>query len=227
METGYTIDLGRFTVERLKEIITTGRLLPSQQILLDDVDARFACLRQHGIENLAQLQKALKTKTAVASFAAETGLPVDYLTVLRREVNSYEPKPIAFSDFPGVDAAVMVRLQEAGIKQTKQLFPHVLTPESRRAFAEAQQIDESTLLVLTKLTDVARMKWVGPKFARLLVDSPYDTVEKVANSDYVVMYETLMRINEEKRVYKGHLGIDDMRLWVTQVVPLVPQVIQY
>ena len=62
---GYYLDLNRFTLEELKELLKSSRLLPSQQILLDDIDERFAVLKGMGIESLAQLQKALKTKTAV------------------------------------------------------------------------------------------------------------------------------------------------------------------
>lgn len=224
---GYYLDLNTFTIDELQELLQTSRLLPSQQILLNDVDARFALLREMGIENLAQLQKVLKTKTAVAAFADQTGLPLDYLTVLRREVNSYQPKPINLKEFPGVDTAVVQQLQQQGIKNTKQLFAHVQTPEERQAFAAQNQIPVEDLLDLTKLTDMARLKWVGPKFARLMVESPYDTVEKIANSNYEELYHAILRVNEEKGLYKGGLGLDDMKLWVTAVVPLVPRVIKY
>ena len=167
-------------------------------------------------------QKVLKTKKNVTTFAAETGLPLDYLTVLRREVNSYQPRPINLKEFPGVDMEVVRTLEQQGSKNTKQLFPRVLTPKSREAFAKENQIAAEDLLELTKLTDVARMKWVGPKFARLLVESVYDTVENVANSNYEELYREIMRVNEEKGIYKGGLGLEDIKLWVTAVVPLVP-----
>ena len=224
---GYYLDLNRFTLEELKELLKSSRLLPSQQILLDDIDERFAVLKGMGIESLAQLQKALKTKKSVVAFAAETGMLENYLTVLRREVNSYQPKPINLKDFPGVDMGVIQTLEQQGIKNTKQLFPHVLTPESREVFAEENQIVAEDLLELTKLTDVARLKWVGPKFARLVIESPYDTVENIAGSDYEEFYRAIMRVNEEKGIYKGGLGLEDMKLWITAVVPLVPQVIVY
>lgn len=226
-DSDYYLDLNTFSIGELKELLKNGRLLPSQQILLNDIDARFAFLQDRGIENLAQLQKALKSKTAVTAFAAETGLPLDYLTVLRREVNSYQPKPINLKEFPNVDAQAVQTLAQGGIKNTKQLFPYVLTPEDRKTFAADNQLDSESLLELTKLTDVARLKWVGPKFARLLVASPYDTVEKIANSDYEDFYETIMRVNEEKDIYRGGLGLEDTKMWVTAVVPLVPQVIAY
>ena len=226
-ESGYYIDLSTFSLEKLKNNLKTTRLIPSQQILREDIDVRFACLEQHGIENLQQLQKALKTKSDVQSFAQEAGLPVDYLTILRREVNSYQPKPIKLDDFPGVNPDVIQKLDQIGINNTRQLFPNVLTRECRSAFAEQNQIQSEDILELTKLTDVARLKWVGPKFARLLIESEYDTVEKVANSDYEELYLALVHVNERTGIYKGKFGKEDLKMWVSVVVQDVPKVIQY
>ena len=226
-ETGYYLDLETFSLEKLKERLKNSRVLPSQKIIQESIDERFARLKQYGLENLQQLQNALKTKSAVQSFAQATGLPADYLTILRREVNSYQPKPIKLKGFPGVDPEVIRKLDSIGVKDTKQLFPHVLTLQSRSELAKSNQIKYDDVLGLTKLTDVARLKWVGPKFARLLVESGYDTVERVANSNYEELHRALVRANEETGTYRGKFGIADMKLWVTTVVQDVPQVIQY
>jgi hypothetical protein len=78
-----------------------------------------------------------------------------------------------------------------------------------------------------KLSDVARLKWVGPKFARLLVESEYDTAAKVINSNYAELHQALIRTNKEKGFYQGKFGIEDMKSWVTVALRYVPQVIQY
>ena len=223
----YYIDLSNFSLEKFKHRIKTTRLLPSHIILQENIDERFSCIMKHAIGNLDQLKKTLKTKSDVQSFADKSGLPLDYLTVLRREVNSYQPKPIKLKDFPGVDLEAVSKLEQIGIKNTFQLFPEVLTPQNRSEFALENQIEDEDLLDLTKLTDVARLKWVGPKFARLLVESDYDTVEKIANSDYEKLYLDLMRINEISNIYKGSLGMDDLKDWVNVVIQDVPRVIQY
>lgn len=224
---GYYPDLGAFSLAKLKSLLKIVRLLPSQRILLENMDDRFTRLEQSGVENLEQLKKALKTTSAVQSFAQATGLPVDYLTILRREANSYEPKPIDLKDFPGVNPSVIRKLRQLGIKTTEQLFPHVLTRKSRREFAKQNHIEEQDLLELTKLTDVARTKWVGPKFARLLLESGYDTVEKIAAADYRELHQALVRANESSGIYQGKFGIEDMKTWIAVVAQTVPQVIQY
>lgn len=147
--------------------------------------------------------------------------------MLRREVNSYQPKPISLKDFPTVTPENACKLDQIGIKNTRQLFPNVLTPKERYEFAQKNQIAYEDILELTKLTDVARLKWVGPKFAALLITSPYDTVQKVAGSDYEELYLALLRVNEEQAVYQGKFGLEDLKLWVNGAVQEVPQVIQY
>jgi hypothetical protein len=224
---GYYIDLNTFSLTKLKWLLEKTRSLPSQQILQVELDERFVCLEEHGIQNLGQLQKALKTKKDVSSFAEQTGLPVEYLTVLRREVNGYQPKPINLKDFPGVNLEVIDKLRQVGIKNTIHLFPWVVTPKARQEFATQHLIEYHDILELTKLTDVARMKWVGPKFARLLIESPYDSVEKVRNANFKELYRSLVRINAEGEYYKGNFGLDDMEIWVTVVVQEVPIAIEY
>jgi hypothetical protein len=223
---GYHLDLSTFSLAKLKKQLKRSRLLPSQQILQESIEERFACLEQHGIENLEQLQRALKTKSAIQSFAEVTGLPVDYLTILRREVNSSQPKPIDLKDFPGIDSGDIGKLQAIGIKNTEQLFPYVLTPQNRDELAQRTQIAVEDIMELTRLTDVARAKWVGPKFARLLIESAYNTVRKIAQSNAEELYFDLVRVNKERGIYQGKFGAEDMRQWIDSVQD-VPQVIQY
>ena len=99
--------------------------------------------------------------------------------------------------------------------------------QGRHEFARQNEIAYQDILEMTKLTDVARLKWVGPKLARLLLESGYDTVEKVANSDYEELFFALNQVNEEGGIYRGKFGIDDIKLWVTGVIQDVPQVIEY
>jgi hypothetical protein len=223
---GYYIDLSAFSLEKLKNQLKTTRLLPSQKILRENIDERFACLAQHGIQNLAQLQKSLNSKADMQSFSEQTGLPVDYLTILRREVNSNQPKPIDLKDFPGIRAEVAQRLAQRGIKNTAQLFPLVLTVADRQALAQEIQVTVEDILDLTCLTDVARTKWVGPKFARLLVASGYGSLAKISSAEPESFYQTIQQANQDGTHYQGGLGPDDLKAWILTVQD-VPQLIEH
>lgn len=224
---GYYPDLNTFSLAKFKQLLKAARLLPSQKILQEDLAERMACLQAQGIQNLAQLQTALKSKSTLQSFAKATGLSVDYLIVLRREVNSYQPKPIDLKAFPGVKPEVVRQLQRSGIKNTAQLFPQVLNRQARTACAQQHQLEPTDVVDLTKLTDVARAKWVGPKFARLVVESNYDTLEKIARANAADFCSELVRVNTARNLYQGKFGVEDMRAWITGPVQLVPLIIQY
>jgi hypothetical protein len=224
---GYAPDLHTFPLEKLRDYLKHIRLLPSQQILKEDLDSHFAALDAHGIGNLAQLQAALKNNSAVQSFAAQTEIPPDYLMLLRREVNSYLPKPIKLSDFPGVKSEVVARLEKMGIKNTIHLYDRILSPEDRDNLAREVEVPIADILDLTRLTDVGRLKWVGPKFARLLVETAYNTVEKIATAEHEDLYEALVRTNEALQIYRGNFGAGDLKLWVEGIVSMWPRVIEY
>jgi len=222
----YAPDLSEYSLQQFKDRLKSIRLFSTHRLLLEDIDRRFEILEQHGIENLAHLHKILKTKTSLHTFAAQTGLPPDYLIVLRREVNGLLPKQIALKDFPGVNPEAVLRLDQLGIKTTAQLFPHVLTPQDRKSFADLNQLALDDLLLLTKLTDLARLKWTGPVFARLLAASEFDTVEKILDANVEDLYRSLLRTNTATPIYKGSFNLADFAAWLDTVRD-VPRVIQY
>lgn len=226
-DAGFSPDLTAMPLSKLQNQLKNARLLPSQQMLGEHVDEHFAILAQHGIENLAQLQQVLKNKTAQDAFIARTGLPQDYLTLLRREVNSYLPKPVALADFPGVNPKAVNGLAVMGVKNSKQLFPLVLTPQQRQALARQVGIPEVDLLELARLVDLARLKWVGPRFARLLLEAGYDSVAKVAAADAGELDATIRRVNAEKDIYQAALGKEDLRRWLEGPVQDTPRVIAW
>ena len=222
----YYLDLSSFSLEKLKNVFKSTRMLPSQKILQEQVDERFACIEQCGIKNLEQLKKALKSKSDVQSFAETTGLPEGYLTILRREVNSYHPKPIKLKDFPNINPEVTSKLEEIDIKNTVHLFPRVLTEEDREKLAQDTGTKAEDIIELTSLTDFARAKWVGPIFARLLVESGYGSIEELAGSNYLDVHDAIIRTNDRLGIYRGNLGLEDIKLWMENVVPDIPRVIR-
>jgi len=170
------------------------------------------------IDNLGELQQALKTKDKVETFSKTTSIPVDYLTVLRREVNSYQPEGRKIMDFPCVSQTIKDTLTRADIKTTIDLYPKIATQKARTEFKTAHDISDEEVLLLAKLTDVSRLRYVNETFATLLVNSPYDTVEKIKQADYGDVYEKLTRINNEKGYFKGKINPKDMKFLVEDPV---------
>lgn len=206
----YYIDLSKITLNKFKDNLKSGYLLPSQQILKEDIDKKFKALKSQNIENMHQLQQALKTKGKIDNFSSSSGLSVDYLTVLRRMVNSYHPQPRKLKDFTCLSAETKNKLENMNIKTTPQLFEKVALKEDRNKLKAELYIGDDEALILAKISDVSRLRYVNPAFATLLINSKYDTVEKIKTADYNELYHELITLNGNKKYYKGRINLKDM-----------------
>jgi hypothetical protein len=211
---GYYIDLEGISIDEYKEILKSADLLPSRMILKENIDDVFDAIKTQKIKNVDELRTALRSKKKLQDFSKQTGISEDYLTILIREVNSYRQRPNKIKDFPGVPEDVVLSLESLGIKNTLQLFAKILTRKSRKELSDQIGIGQIEILRLAKLTDLSRIRWVNHTFAYVLLEAGYDSAEKVADADYRELYEKVKKLNEEREIYKGHIGQHDMKLCV-------------
>lgn len=209
---GYSIDLKKISIDDYKEILKTTDLLPSWKILETDIDKNLNILKQFNINNLDELLAALKNKDKIRIFSEQSGLSEDYLTVLKRVVNGYRGKPNRIKDFPCVSKEVINQLENLGIKNTLKLYEEILTAEKRKELSKKTGIEENELMMLTKLTDLSRIRWVNHTFAYVLLEAGYDTAIIVSKADAQELYETIKQLNEERKIYNAHIGVRDMKM---------------
>ncbi|WP_163323721.1 DUF4332 domain-containing protein [Draconibacterium mangrovi] len=211
---GYYIDLEKICLNKYKEMLRSVDLLPGRMIIKENLDLNFEVLKREGIKNVDEILKALKNKKSINDFALNSGLEEGYLTVLVREIKSYQPKPNKLKDFPGISENDLMKLEEIQIKNTVQLFDRATTKHKRNDLCQQTGIDKNDLLKITKLTDLARIRWVNHTFAFVLFEAGYDTVEKVANGDSEKLYQDIKQLNEERNLYNAHIGLHDIKLCV-------------
>ena len=211
---GYYIDLQSISIDHYKKILSAADLIPSWMVLKEKIDENLDAIKNQGISNLNELQKALKSKDKVREFSGQSGLPEDYLNVLRRVVNGYHPKPNRFRDFPNLTEEVVEKLEGLGFKNTLHLYDEILTPEKRNNLSKKSGIDKNDVLKLAKLTDLSRVRWVNHTFAYVLLEAGYPTAESMAHANYQEMYETIRELNKEREIYKGNIGAHDMKMCI-------------
>ena len=211
---GYYIDLQNISIDNYKGILKTTNMIPSWKILQKNVDENLDLIKEQHIHNLDELQKALKDKGKLQEFSKQSGLQEDYLSVLRRMVNGYHPKPNRIKDFPGVSEDIVLKLEALGIKNTLKLYEEILTPEKRNELSAKTGISKEKIARLAKLTDLSRIRWVNHTFAYILTEAGYDTAEAVANADYRELYETVKQLNKEREIFKGNIGANDIKLCI-------------
>lgn len=208
---GYYIDLKSISIDTYKEILKAADLIPSWKILEKNIDKNFDVIKKHNINNLDELLTAFKDKTKIQEFSNKSGLPENYLAVLKRVVNGYRQKPNRLKDFVCISETVVHKLEKSGVKNTLKLYEEILTANKRNELSKKTGISDSEVMLLTKLTDLSRIRWVNHTFAYVLLEAGYDTAEKVADADYQELYETVKQLNEERKIYKAHIGVLDMK----------------
>ena len=110
MTENYFIDTDKFSIDKFRNILLTKEILPGRIILKEDLDERFDILKTKKIKTLSDLLETLKTKQKIEKFSKETGLTVEYLTILRREANSYMSVPVKLIDLPFVETDIISKL---------------------------------------------------------------------------------------------------------------------
>ncbi|MEO9851385.1 MAG: DUF4332 domain-containing protein [Reichenbachiella sp.] len=211
---GYYIDLASISMDTYKKILKSADLIPSWMILKENINDNLDRIKNQNIRNLAELQVVLKDKEKLQQFAKQSDLSEGYLSVLRRVINGYQPKPNQIKNFPETSEEIVLKLKQVKIRNTRHLFDKVLTPQSRRLLSEQTGIDEKDVLRLTKLTDLSRIRWVNHTFAYVLYEAGYDTAEKMAGADPTELYETVKQLNAERKLYNAHIGVHDMKLCI-------------
>lgn len=97
-------------------------LIPSRQALLEDIENRFEALQIHSIRTLADLRKVLKTPKGMAALSDTSKISVEYLTLLRREIESYFPKTFKLSEFDWLESGMISALEKHGYTDAASLF---------------------------------------------------------------------------------------------------------
>ena len=193
MSDTYYLNVQDISLDQYKQTLKEAELIPSRRILKQQIDSSISRLQAQGISNLAELLNMTKNAEKISDLARNTGLSVDYLVLLRREVSSLLPKPRNLRDFPGVGAAIVEKLAKRGIKNSKQLFESALNREQRAQLVKETGIDADTLTELVKLSDLSRVYGVGPVFARLLYNAGVDSVEAIAKADSSHLFAKLSK----------------------------------
>ncbi len=202
----YSIDFSKYSLQKFKESLKNREMIPSRVILKEDLEERFQSLKDNGINSLKDIVDALKTKQKIEAFSQKSNLPIDYLTILKREVSSYHPNPKKLSSFPDVDASAITALEKKGIKNTRQLFNEVKINSDINQLSASTGVSVKILEELSSLSDLCRLYGVGPVFARIIYDAGITSVKSFVNHTG----ETFIALYEKKTNKKADFSENDI-----------------
>ena len=200
----YSLDLQQITVTEYESMLKSQNLLPGRRILLEDIERRFEAIRSLGIDTAERLKKELSTPQKLAAVAAKSGIPEEYLVILKRELGSVEQKPVPLASFPDLDAALLQSLERKGIRDSKDYL--------ERAAGTSAELDA--------LCNLVRINGVGAVAARAFFEAGYCSVSDVARAVAAEMLTRVSAVNEQKKYYNAKLGVKDMQFCIDFAVLL-------
>ena len=206
MSDQYHIDLEKYSLEKFKNNLKSREMIPSRVALKYDLDKRFHIIENSGISNHKELIDALKTKQKLGQYAKESGLSVEYLTLLNREAKSYLSNPTRLDKFPGVAKEYCGKLESVGIKNSRHLFNAAKDKTDRNRLSQTTGIPIELLNELVSLSDLSRAYGVGPVFARIIFDVGINSIQEFIS--YTA--EDFINIYEEQTGKKADFGVNDI-----------------
>lgn len=207
----FYIDDKRIRLESILERIKETDLVPGRIKLLDDISGNFKKLEKSGLKTLNDLRKTLKNLKKIDVIAENTDIDSKYLTLLRREIESYFPKIRNLRNFSGIDNCLIEKLENMGYKNNKIFYEEFEVPEKYKELIESYDPDKESLDRLYALTGLTRIQWVSPIFAEMLFDSGYKDVYSIAEAVPERLHDSLERLNNKHNYFKGKIGIRDIR----------------
>jgi hypothetical protein len=207
----YHIDAEKVSLDDLRTRIDETDLVPSRVSLLEGIGVNFKALEKQGITTLAGLRKELKNAKRLEALSKKTRISTQYLTLLRREIEGYFPKPPALKAFEWLPQEEIARLEGQGIRDAAALCKAAGSTAGRAELVKTAGVDPAVLETLARLADLTRVQWVSPTTARMLLETGCDSVSRLAAADAETLCNALERVNEGSRFFKGKIGLRDIK----------------
>ena len=222
----YYLDLMSFTLEKFKILLLSEEMIPSRRILLEDTDECFNILHEMGVYSLQDLISTLGCKQKRENFSHRSGLSLNYLTILWREAKSYHPKVVYFREIPGLKDADIDVLARIGITHSRHLFRRAQTENQRAQLSDITGIPTARLLEMVRLSDLARVRGLGPAFVRLFYEIGVDSIVSLARSDPGQLFKKAHALNQTGKFTKVIPPLKDFEQYIRMAQDL-PKEIEY
>lgn len=207
----YYINTEKIGLDELRKRIEETDLVPSRSSLIDGINENFSKLKKSGYITFADLRKDLKNSKNISKISEKTEISIEYLTLLRREIESYFPKPFPLKGFEWISEKEITELVRAGYKNTVLFYEAFSSLKERKALAKELDIDLSIIEELYTLISLTRIQWTSPVAARMFIAAGYKDVKSILTADAEKMCEEIDRVNKKNEYFKGKIGLRDIK----------------
>jgi len=125
-------------------------------------------------------------------------------------------------EIEGIGEIYKSKLNEVGIKDTRDYLERSKTPIEREKLSKETGIPEKLILEWANLSDLMRIDGVAEEYADLMEEAGVDTVKELKNRVPENLYEKMKEINEMKNLVRRLPSLNDVKSWVEQAKELPP-----
>ena len=126
----------------------------------------------------------------------------------------------------GVGESSAHKLHEAGITTTDSLLERGASASGRKEIAEKSGISEKNILKWVNQVDLARINGISEEYGELLEVSGVDSVPELAQRKPENLMDSLMRVNDSKRLVRKLPSLTQINKWVDQAKSL-PKIVTH
>jgi predicted flap endonuclease-1-like 5' DNA nuclease len=129
-------------------------------------------------------------------------------------------------DIEGIGEVYAPKLQAVGIKTVADLLEKGKNPKGRRGLAETTGISEKLILKWVDMSDLFRVKGIGPEYSELLEKAGVDTVKELRHRVPEHLHAKLEEANTStgKPLVRALPGLKAVQSWVEAAKQLAPVV---
>ena len=117
----YNMDLTKMDIQKYKIFLKSQYLIPSRQILLENIDDNFKTFENCGLKNLLDLKQAISTSAKIDKLSKETKISPEYLNILRRELGTFDKAGVGIERINGIGPQAAKAFYEAGYKTIEDI----------------------------------------------------------------------------------------------------------
>lgn len=126
----------------------------------------------------------------------------------------------------GIGEKYAIKLKMVGISTTDTLLDRGSTPQGREEIAKKSGITKTLILEWVNLADLFRIKGVGEEYSDLLEEAGVDTVVELAQRNPDNLYQSVVEVNQKKKLVRKLPTQGQVKDWVKQAKKL-PRVLEY
>jgi len=144
------------------------------------------------------------------------------------DTNVTEPLPSSarVEEIEGIGPTYAKKLKDAMIKTTDELLGAGGTKQGRKELSEKTGISETIILEWVNMADLFRIKGIGEEYSDLLKEAGVSTVVELARRNPENLHETLVGVNEAKKLVRRTTTLNQTKDWIEQA-KILPRKVEY